>query len=88
MNWFRRKAQPKDERPPLEGYGEQLEGYSGVFPVRYRSPVVPPSDPPQGGSVIAHSQEESIFPLGRSGVQPYLPPAPRVDPRLIGEDWR
>lgn len=78
MSWFRRKSQPKDERPPLEGYGEQLGGYSGVFPVRYRSPVVP-----------AHpSQEECIFPLGRSGVQPYCPPAPRVDRKLIGLDQR
>lgn len=78
MSWFRRKAQPKDERPPLQGYGELLDGYSGVFPVHYRSPVV----------TDEQVQEESIFPLGRSGVQPYRPPSPRVDRRLIGEDQR
>ena len=47
-----------------------------------------PSDPPQGGSVIAPSKQESNdygFPIHyRSPVVP----APRVDRRLIGEDQR
>ena len=73
MGLFSRKSQPKDERPPLQGYGDNLQGSAGetsLFPVYYRSPVVPPSDPPQGGSVIAR------------------PPRPQVDYRLIGEDQR
>lgn len=60
MDLFRWKSQPKDERPPLQGSGDQLEGWSGVFPIRYCSPVVPPSDPPQGGSVIARPPRPQV----------------------------
>lgn len=28
MSWFR-KSQPKDERPPLQGYGDNLQGSTG-----------------------------------------------------------
>lgn len=68
-----RRQETKDERPPLQGYGDQLEGYSDKE-----------SNPPQGGSVIAH-------PLLKRPSNPELdvvygkPPRPRVDRRLIGD---
>lgn len=73
---WKKKAQPKDEHPPLQGHGERLEGYSGIFPVRYRSPVVP------AHSLLNRPSNPALdIVYGR-------PPCPRVDPRLIGEDQR
>lgn len=80
----KQEAQPKDERPPLQGYGDQLEGSTGEaspFPVYYRSPVVPPSDPPQGGSVIARGPRANLGIITSYDE----PPRPRVDPDLIGD---
>lgn len=70
---------PKDERPPLQGYGDNLQGSEGEespFPVHYRSPVV------------------SAHPLLNRPPNPALdivygkPPRPSVDYRLIGKDQR
>ncbi len=55
----RGESVPKDERPPLQGFGDQLEGEEEgkrmMRKVYYRSPVVP---------------------------------APRIDERLIGKEYR
>jgi hypothetical protein len=81
----KQEAQPKDERPPLQGYGDQLEGGQGEE-----------VNPPQGGSVIARyrSPVVSANPLLNRPPNPALdivygkPPRPRVDPDLIGDYYQ
>lgn len=113
MSWFSRKSQPKDERPPLQGYGEQLEGSTGEnLPVSPYTgePYDPawgyrtgggqsnrallklmksleesiPSDPPQGGSVIARGPRANPDIITSYDD----PPRPRVDPDLIGKYYQ
>jgi hypothetical protein len=67
------EAQPKDERPPLGGYGDQLEGWSGMFPISYRSPVVPVHP-------LLNRPSNPALDVVYGKV-----PCPRVDPELIGD---
>jgi hypothetical protein len=72
VSWFKLKAQPKDERPPLQGYGDNLqgsEGEDGYFWCECGELV-------KEGNV--HICLDPLLSL----------PRPRVDPDLIGDYYQ
>lgn len=110
MGLFSQKSPPKDERPPLQGYGDQLEGYSGEEAQGGQSnrallrlmksveeQIASNSEIEQAekrAQVIRMMQvgleysEYYMAPVAQLAEELGIPPVPRVDYRLIGEDQR
>lgn len=108
--WIRKQQETKDERPPLQGYGDQLEGYSSeetqggqsnrallklMKSIEEQIALNSEIDLAEKRAQVLRMQQSGLeyseyymAPVSQLAEEMGIPPVPRVDYRLIGEDQR